>query len=380
MSEKAMGLADGSSRLWPQARVIVLALITFGAVGCSADTTRFNDHPLRGKLEGTGVMAAQPTSRPGQRGYWSWDGGTAITVAGGDTVDMIAHRHRVPASAIIQANNLTAPSAIQPGQHLVIPRYIPSPISVTPAASLASAVVPTPPESVPPNGSGVSVATGAAAHVAAPGDTAIKISRRYGKSPVEVARANNIRTQAKLNVGDHNIIRPLKAANAQQKGRPVIERRSTTLAARKLAVIGPAEKPASLDSVKGTDGTPSFHWPVRGQVIAGFGPRPDGQRNDGINIAVPENTPIKAADDGVVAYSDNELKSFGNLVLVRHANDYVTVYAHAKELRVKAGDQIKGGDLIGLSGQTGNVDTPQIHFEIRKGSTPVDPMQLLHGG
>jgi murein DD-endopeptidase MepM/ murein hydrolase activator NlpD len=132
--------------------------------------------------------------------------------------------------------------------------------------------------------------------------------------------------------------------------------------------------------VKGTDGTPSFHWPVRGQVIAGFGPRPDGQRNDGINIAVPENTPIKAADDGVVAYSGNELKSFGNLVLVRHANDYVTVYAHAKELRVKAGDQIKGGDLIGLSGQTGNVDTPQIHFEIRKRSTPVDPMQLLHGG
>jgi murein DD-endopeptidase MepM/ murein hydrolase activator NlpD len=116
------------------------------------------------------------------------------------------------------------------------------------------------------------------------------------------------------------------------------------------------------------------------QVIAGFGPRPDGQRNDGINIAVPENTPIKAADDGVVAYSGNDLKSFGNLVLVRHANDYVTVYAHAKELRVKAGDQIKGGDLIGLSGQTGNVDTPQIHFEIRKGSTPVDPMQLLHGG
>ena len=95
---------------------------------------------------------------------------------------------------------------------------------------------------------------------------------------------------------------------------------------------------------------------------------------------MPENTPIKAADDGVVAYSGNDLKSFGNLVLVRHANDYVTVYAHANELQVKAGDQIKSGDLIGLSGQTGDVDTPQIHFEIRKGSTPVDPMQLLHAG
>jgi murein DD-endopeptidase MepM/ murein hydrolase activator NlpD len=371
-----MGLAVGRLHLWPQARVIVLALITFGAMGCSQDSARFSGDPLRGQPEVTGAIAAQPTSRRAPAGYWSWDGGAAITVARGDTVDTIAHRHRVPASVIIQANSLASPNAIQPGQHLVVPRYSPSPISVVPAAPVASAAVLVPPESVPPNGSVVSVATVAGAR-AVPGDTPIKISRRYGKSSVAVAKANNIRTRPKLNMGDHTVIPPRKAANAQQKGRSMVEQRPTTLATRKLAEIGPAENTATVGSV--ADAIPNFHWPVRGQVIAGFGPRPDGERNDGIDIAVPENTPIKAADDGVVVYSGNELKSFGNLVLVRHANNYVTAYAHAKELRVKVGDQIKGGDLIGMSGQTGNVNTPQIHFEIRKGSTPIDPIQLLQG-
>jgi murein DD-endopeptidase MepM/ murein hydrolase activator NlpD len=363
-----MGLAVEWLHLWSQARAIVLVLITFGVVGCSPDSARFSDDPLRGQPEATGVIAAQPTSRRAPSGYWSWDGGTAITVARGDTVDTIAHHHRVPASVIIQANSLAALNAIRPGQHLVVPRYSPSPSSVVPAAPLASAPVLVPPESVPPTGSGVSIATGAGERFVMPGDTPIKVSRRNRKSPVAVAKANNIRTRAKRN---------MKVANAQQKGRPVVEPRPTTLAARKLAVMGSAEKPAAVSSL--TDATPNFHWPVRGQVIAGFGPRPDGERNDGINIAVPENTPIKAADDGVVVYSGNELRSLGNLVLVRHANNYFTAYAHAKELWVKVGDQIKGGDLIGMSGQTGNVDTPQIHFEIRKGSTPVDPMQLLHG-
>jgi len=144
------------------------------------------------------------------------------------------------------------------------------------------------------------------------------------------------------------------------------------------AIATPAQKP-TVDATKGTEATPRFRWPVRGQVIAGFGAKPDGVRNDGINVAVPENTPIKAADDGVVVYAGNELKGFGNLVLVRHADDYITAYAHAKELKVKRGDQIKGGEVIGISGQTGNVDAPQVHFEIRKGSTPVNPMQFLHG-
>jgi len=119
--------------------------------------------------------------------------------------------------------------------------------------------------------------------------------------------------------------------------------------------------------------------PVRGRVIAAFGPKPNGFQNDGINLAVPEGTPVKAAEDGVVAYAGNELKGYGNLVLVRHSNGFVTAYAHASEILVKRGEAVKRGQVIAHSGQTGNVTSPQLHFEIRKGATPVDPAQYLSG-
>jgi murein DD-endopeptidase MepM/ murein hydrolase activator NlpD len=365
-------------RLWSRVRVIVLVPIALAAAGCSADTTRFNDDHFRGQSEATGAIAARSTARRAAGGTWVWDGGTAITVARGDTVDTIAHRHHVPASVIIQANNLDSPNAIQPGRRLVVPRYSPSLASVAPEAPRVGAAVLVPPNPIPASGSGAGsgvVATGAPA--AAPEETPSKISRRSVKSPVAVAKANDIRTRAGL-LGGHDMVHPLKAANAQP-GRPVPEQHPGRAEARKLAVAEPVEKPAGVEPAKETDAAPSFRWPVRGQVIAGFGAKADGERNNGIDIAVPENTPIKAADDGVVIYSGNELKSFGNLLLVRHSNNYITAYAHAKELRVKRGDQIKSGEIIGMSGQTGNFDIPQIHFEIRKGSTPVDPVRLLHG-
>ena len=107
-----------------------------------------------------------------------------------------------------------------------------------------------------------------------------------------------------------------------------------------------------------------FRWPARGRVIAGFGANGG---NEGINIAVPEGTPVKAAEAGVVAYAGSEVKGYGNLVLIRHANGYVSAYAHNGELNVKRGEQVKRGQVIAKSGQTGNVTSPQLHFEIRKG-------------
>jgi murein DD-endopeptidase MepM/ murein hydrolase activator NlpD len=135
----------------------------------------------------------------------------------------------------------------------------------------------------------------------------------------------------------------------------------------------------SIKTAEPAGSLPTFRWPARGRVIAGFGPSPNGLQNDGINVAVPEGTPIKAAEDGVVAYAGNELKGYGNLVLVRHSNGFVTAYAHASEILVKRGDTVKRGEVIAKSGQTGNVTSPQLHFEIRKGSTPVDPSQYLNG-
>jgi murein DD-endopeptidase MepM/ murein hydrolase activator NlpD len=343
-----MGLAIAWLQLRSRPRVIVLALIAVGAAGCSQDPGRFYGDP---RSEASGAIAAQPTSGRTADGYWSWDGGAAVTVARGDTVATIARRHHVPASVIIQANNLAVPGAIQPGQHLVVPRYSTAPIPgrpVPPPPRVAGLV---PPESIPASGGGAGVVKAAEEPVVA---TKVETPRRHPVSS-------------------------LKAASARPDRKPALERQPAKLAAQKPPAPRPAEKPVAVDSIKGEDAAPSFHWPVRGQVIAQFGPKADGQRNDGIDIAVPADTPIKAADDGVVIYSGNQLKSFGNLVLVRHNNNYVTAYAHAKELRVKQGDQIKGGEVIGTSGQTGDVDTPQVHFEIRKGTAPVDPMRLLHG-
>ena len=113
---------------------------------------------------------------------------------------------------------------------------------------------------------------------------------------------------------------------------------------------------------------------MRGRVIQSF-----GQSGDGINIAVPEGTDVRAAENGVVAYAGNELKGYGNLVLIRHADGYVTAYAHAKDLNVKRGDTVKRGQVIATAGQTGNVTSPQLLFELRKGAQPVDPRPYLSG-
>jgi murein DD-endopeptidase MepM/ murein hydrolase activator NlpD len=126
-----------------------------------------------------------------------------------------------------------------------------------------------------------------------------------------------------------------------------------------------------------TDPKPIFQWPVRGKILAHFGPQPNGERNYGIIVAVPEDTPIKSAENGIVVYAGNELKGFGNMILVRHDGNYITVYAHAKELEIKRGDQVKRGEFIGRSGHTGDVNAPQLYFEIRKGSMPVDPLGFL---
>ena len=142
------------------------------------------------------------------------------------------------------------------------------------------------------------------------------------------------------------------------------------------------EMAAAAPAVKSSEATgalPTFRWPVRGKVIAAYGAKTNGKSNDGINLAVPEGTPVKAAEDGTVAYAGNELKGYGNLILIRHSNGYVTAYAHASELLVKRGDTIKRGQVIAKSGQSGEVGSPQLHFEIRKGSTPVDPLQFLNG-
>jgi murein DD-endopeptidase MepM/ murein hydrolase activator NlpD len=324
--------------------------------------------------EGTGTAARKSS------GNWTWDGGTAVTVAAGDSVETIARRYGVPASAIMQANNIAAPATLHPGQRLVIPRYA--------STRVASATAPRPAAAQPVpavNGGG-----NAGVHVVAAGDTLSKISHHYHKSVHEIAKANNIDAAATLNVGDRLII-PGAQASAVKTSAPAPAPQAKTVvasaapkepepapSANVVASADPLDKEAAK-LAEGNGAVPKFRWPANGRVIASYGPTTNGQQNDGINIAVPENTPVKAAEDGVVAYAGSELKGYGNLVLVRHPNGYVTAYAHAKELLVKRGDQVKRGQVIARSGQTGNVNTPQLHFEIRKGSSPLDPTRFLNG-
>jgi murein DD-endopeptidase MepM/ murein hydrolase activator NlpD len=240
----------------------------------------------------------------------------------------------------------------------------------------------------------------ASVHVVNHGDTLLSIARRNHISVAELTRANHLEPSARLSLGMKLVVpgaktaavappaaAPVGAVAAQPLAAPAAP--VTKLAAietpqkARLAQAAPnAEEPAVQSPVKAAEATgalPTFRWPARGKVITAYGAKSNGKSNDGINLAVPEGTPIKAADDGVVAYSGNELKGYGNLVLVRHANGYVTAYAHASELMVKRGDTIKRGQVIAKSGQSGEVQSPQLHFEIRKGSSPVDPLQFLNG-
>lgn len=138
-----------------------------------------------------------------------------------------------------------------------------------------------------------------------------------------------------------------------------------------------AVSPAAAQASGSVAGSSKLRWPVVGKVVGGFGPRPDGTHNDGVNLAAPMGTDVHAAESGVVAYAGDELKGYGNLVLVRHDNGWVTAYAHADEILVKRGDRIRRGQVIAKVGRTGQVDQPQLHFELRQGQKPVDPSPFM---
>jgi murein DD-endopeptidase MepM/ murein hydrolase activator NlpD len=189
------------------------------------------------------------------------------------------------------------------------------------------------------------------------------------RKAAETERAKAAEARAKAD-------RELRTARAEAEA---AERKAKQQAAAASRTPDPAPTSSvAKDEPKATaapTSTADFRWPARGRVINGFSGKGG---NEGINIAVPEGTPVKAAGDGVVAYSGNELKGYGNLVLIRHDNGYVSAYAHNGDVNVRRGEKVSRGQVIAKSGQSGNVASPQLHFEIRKGSTPVDPMTYLN--
>ena len=255
----------------------------------------------------------------------------------------------------------------------------------------------------------------AGVHTVGSGDTLFALGRKYGVSPYAIAEANGFDNSKQLSIGEK-----VKIPGGKVIARAPVEEETTDVAdvapvVKKKTAVAPAKKaPLSLaedEQVASDDqdaepaigeapkkqvaavqpkikepvmaeapASPSglsLRWPLKGKVISGYGTKPGGLKNEGINISVPEGTSIRAAEGGVVAYAGNELKGYGNLVLIRHAGGYVTAYAHAKELLVKRGDTVERGGIIGKAGQTGSVSSPQLHFEVRKGATALDPNKYL---
>jgi murein DD-endopeptidase MepM/ murein hydrolase activator NlpD len=144
--------------------------------------------------------------------------------------------------------------------------------------------------------------------------------------------------------------------------------------------IIPQDAPSKKSITKSSEKniiTQKFIKPVSGKIISSFGAKKDGTKNDGINIRAVRGISVKASASGKIIYANDELNAFGNLVLIRHANNIITAYAHLEKLTVKKNDEVKQGDVIGTIGSSGNVVTPQLHFEVRRGSKPVDPKSFV---
>ena len=254
-------------------------------------------------------------------------GGT-YTVKPGDSLYTIARAHKVKFAELQQVNGITDPRKVKPGSVLKVPGAASTP-------NIASSEPSSPP---------------------APPSDAASEPQKYGQSTTtQPTVINGDRRVASLND---------KATDAIAESPPQQQPK------QQVAVAAPTGAPAAADSVK-------LRWPASGKIIAGFGGRPDGTHNDGVNLSVPLGTEVHAAENGVVAYAGSELKGYGNLVLLRHDNGWVTAYAHNDELLVKRGDKVKRGQVIAKAGKTGSVDQPQVHFELRQGSRPVDPIPYL---
>ena len=315
------------------------------------------------------AAAPAPGYAPAQSG--------SITVQPGQTMYSLARANNLTVNQLARANNIAAPYTLSVGQRLTVPGAS-SPVSPQPTVQTAAA-----PANVP--GQRLSGGQQGNAHVVRPGETMYSLGRTYNVSPHEIARANGLSMSAGLNVGQRVTIPGAGSSSPIANSAPAALPQQNLAAQRvappapqqQSAGVQPAEEMQQSAQIDQADTASPFRWPVRGRVISKFGPKPNNTRNEGINIAVPEGTAVRAAEAGVVAYAGNELKGYGNLVLIRHQNGWVTAYAHNKELSVKRGDAVRRGDVIAKAGSTGSVTSPQVHFEIRQGATPVDPMKYL---
>lgn len=346
-----------------------------------------------------------PASVPAPAQVASVARGEQIEVQPGDTLYGIGKRHKVLISDLMAVNELRNPN-IKPGQKLYLPaadgRATPK---VKPERTASLKAQPAEPSAL---AAPTTVAVdGGNTYVVKPGDSLYAIAAKQKIKVLDLQRANGITDVSKVKPGtvlklpagegatvvaaapaysgetlapEARIVRvapaaPVSGSGAANGVKVLNGGESLALSPNAaLTVEGdPVAAPAPVTAAK----TAKLRWPARGRVVQGFGPRSDGTHNDGVDIAVPAGTDVLAAEDGVVAYAGNEVKTYGNLVLVRHDNGWVTAYANNEKLLVQRGDRVKRGQAVAKAGKSGGAEQPQVHFEVRVGSKPVDPVGYL---
>ncbi|MBL8637098.1 MAG: peptidoglycan DD-metalloendopeptidase family protein [Alphaproteobacteria bacterium] len=288
--------------------------------------------------------------------YGGGSGGGSLglhTVSKGETVWLISQKYRVELRDVLEANHLFAPYRLTKGMRIGIPA--PRTYQIR------------------------------------SGDTLYKVSRLFETSTTELVQLNRFKSPYVFRVGQ--VIRiPMKKKPSETKKEIPLSRTAAKIAlpdVRKnngitrevlppLAGMAPQteqrekkEEPVPIQATPSRSG--GFIKPVNGRIISRFGPKADGLHNDGINIQARKGDPVRAAENGVVVYANKQIEGYGNLVLIRHAEQYVSAYAHLDRILVRKGEGVKRGQTIGTVGTSGRVEKPQLHFEIRKGTEALDP-------
>ncbi len=412
-----------TSRTRTVSKIALVAAAASLLAACSSEVERLSDYPpvnttssvastertartapvervVSRRLDGAPATATPSWSRPSytppvrrtayRRAPAATRAAGYLTVRRGQTLYSIARANGLTVQQLAAANGISYPYELKVGQRLRIPG-VSNPVSPAPTVPVRTADVRTPqaqPVRAEPEqrNFGASKPT---VHRVAPGETLFSLGRKYGVNPYRIAAYNGLPRNVQLKVGQivripassgwrmahsaPSVTKPMPPAHQASTGRQ--QSKDTDRIAQSNPV--PSAPSARHDGNARAELASGFRWPVRGRVISTFGEKPNGVRNEGINIAVPEGADVHAASDGVVAYAGNELKGYGNLVLIRHRNGWVTAYAHNKELFVKRGDRVRRGQVIAKAGSTGSVKTPQLHFELRKGASAVDPLKYL---
>jgi len=316
---------------------VVLLAVTGLLTACAGSPVE----PAPVFLRGSEPMSANAPPPWRQSAPPPWRENKTVTVRRGQTLADIAHANHVPEHALIAANNLKPPYKLKAGTRLTIPDGGMAPPM---QQAVMSSVPPTTIHPVPPPPSAPQVV---APRPAIPPQTAANVPPVQPPPPSSGARVSDV---------------------VPLDGPP-----------RPVATAPPPAAPPNEPAPNLAGETPGgrFPWPLHGRILANYGSQTGNARNEGINIAAPRGTPVRSIDAGTIAYVGNEVPGYGNLVLVKHANGWISAYAHLGDITVKKGDAVGSGEIIAKVGDTGGVNEPQLHFELRRGKKPVDPKEFL---